>query len=467
MKGRRARGTPKPAPRRPAARSSANRAPPARAARPGRPTSRAKAARRISTLRPPKPASHGLPKPGTTRVRQDFPLLRSQPHLAYLDNACMSLKPRIVIDRIRRYYEETPFCAGRSVYDGARFVSEEVWSAREAIAQWIGARNADSIVFTRNATEALNLVAHAFPFAKGDIVLGTDKEHNSNLVPWQVAEPRVGLRHEVLPARTDASFDLDAFAQRLARRDVRLVAMAHASNLDGSSIPAKEVVALAHEAGAAVLLDGAQAAPHENVDVESLGVDYYALSSHKALGPTGIGALYIAPNAPALGPFLVGGDTVVETSYRTHELAESPSRYEAGLQDYAGILGAGEAARYLHNMGMDAIRAHEARLNAIATEAIGAAPGVRILGPSDPADRGGILSFTLEGVDPHEIAILLHDKENILIRSGDHCVHSWFHAHGVAGSARASFYLYNTEAEARRFGDAIADLARRFRGFRT
>lgn len=394
-----------------------------------------------------------------SKLRHDFPLLAAADPPVYLDNACMSLKPRVVIDRLVRYYEETPVCAGRSVYDLSRSVADDVAAAREEVARWLGAASPDSIVFTRNATEALNLVAWAFRFRPGDVVLGSDKEHNSNLVPWQVAASRVGLRHEVLPSRNEA-FDLPAYEARLARGGVRLVAMAHASNLDGSSIPAREVVRAAHEAGARVLLDGAQAAPHAPVDVASLGVDFYAVSLHKALGPTGMGALYVAPGADAdLGPFLTGGDTVVGTTYAGHELAQAPSRYEAGLQDYAGILGSGEAVRYLRRIGMDAVEAHERRLNEVMTRGLADVPGLRILGPADPALRGGIVSFTLAGVDPHELAILLNDKHRILVRSGDHCVHSWFHAHAVEGSVRASTYVYNTETEARAFGAAVADLA--------
>jgi cysteine desulfurase/selenocysteine lyase len=380
----------------------------------------------------------------------------------------MSLKPRPVLEAMRRYYEETPYCAGRAVYEGARAVSDAVDSARASVARWLGADDASRVLFTRNATEAINLVAHARRFKRGDVVLGSDKEHNSNLVPWQIAEQERGIRYEVVPSAPDGTFDIGAWERRLARGDARLVALAHASNLDGTSIPAgrvRDLVSIAHAHGAGVLLDGAQAAAHAFPDVARTGVDYYAASSHKALGPTGVGALYVSDEGEAaLGPFLTGGETVVESSYAGHTLAEFPARFEAGLQDYAGIVGAGAAARYLCAIGWDWIHDHEARLNAVASKEIGDLSGLTILGPADSSKRGAILAFAASRVDPDELAILLDDKHRIWVRSGNHCVHAWFASHGVSASLRASFYVYNTEEEARAFGHAVRDLVPRLQG---
>ncbi len=395
------------------------------------------------------------------RIRRDFPILARPDPPVYLDSACMSLKPQSVIDATVRYYEDTPFCAGRSVYDGARSVERAVEDARAALAHLLGADPA-GVVWTKNATEAVNLVAAAFPFRPGDVVLAGDREHNSNLVPWLAQRAR-GVRVDVLPSRDDGAFDLDALVKRLGAGDVRLVAIGHASNLDGAVAPAREIVAAAHAAGARVLLDGAQAAPHHPVDLAAIGCDYYAVSLHKMLGPTGVGALLARREAlDALGPFLVGGETVASSTYDGFELLEPPARFEAGLQNYAGLAAVPAAVRYLADAGPAVIEAHERALTERLDAALADVPGVRLLGP--PAgSRGGITSFTTDFLDPHELAILLDDKHRILVRSGDHCAHSWFNARGLAGSVRASLYLYSSREEVDALADAVRALSRRLR----
>ncbi|HVM44922.1 MAG TPA: aminotransferase class V-fold PLP-dependent enzyme, partial [Candidatus Thermoplasmatota archaeon] len=294
-------------------------------------------------------------------LRRDFPLLARDDAPVYLDNACMTLKPRSVIDAVRRYYEETPYCAGRAVYEGSLLVEEMMEGARRALAELLGGRP-DSTVWTKNATEAINLVAHAYPWTRGDVVLTSDREHNSNLVPWQLLASR-GVRHEVVPSKPDGTFDLDAWQTRLARGDVALVATVHVSNLDGYEAPARELVELAHERDVPILLDGAQAAPHRPVDLARLGADHYAVSLHKMLGPTGVGALLSTPAALAkLGPFMTGGDTVARTTYESAEFLDAPARFEAGLQNYAGLAAVPAAVQYLERVGLAAVEEHERAL---------------------------------------------------------------------------------------------------------
>jgi cysteine desulfurase/selenocysteine lyase len=390
------------------------------------------------------------------RLRTDFPLLSKPDAPIYLDNACMTLKPRQVIDAVTRYYEETPFCAGRAVYEGSLAVEQTMEEARAALAGLLGGKP-EATVWTKNATEAVNLVSHAYPWRRGDVVLTTDREHNSNLVPWQMLASR-GVRHEVVPSKADGTLDLDAWETRLARKGVALVAAVHVSNLDGYETPARELVELAHAREVPVLLDGAQAAPHLPVDLARLGADHYAVSLHKMLGPTGVGALLSTPTALAkLGPFMTGGDTVARTTYERAELLDAPAKFEAGLQNYAGFAGALAAIRYLERIGLDDVHRHEQALARRAADGLEGAPGLHLLGAPLEA-RAGIVPFELDQIDPHAIAILLEDKHRILVRSGDHCLHSWFNARGVPGAVRASFYLYNTAEEADAFAEAVRSL---------
>ncbi|MEA3202278.1 MAG: cysteine desulfurase / selenocysteine lyase [Thermoplasmata archaeon] len=392
------------------------------------------------------------------QIRQDFPLLSKLEPPIYLDSACMTLKPRSVIDAVVRYYEETPFCAGRAVYEGSLAVEEAMEAARCDLAALLGGRR-EATVFTKNATEAINLVAHAFPWRPGDVVLTTDREHNSNLVPWQMLSSR-GVRHEVVPSREDGTLDLDAWRGRLARGDVALVAAVHVSNLDGYEAPVRELTAIAHEAGAKVLLDGAQAAGHQPVDLGRVGADFYAVSLHKMLGPTGVGALLARPEAlAALGPFMTGGDTVARTTYEGADLLEAPAKFEAGLQNYAGLAGSVAALAYLRGLGPERIHAHACALMRRAAEGLAGAPGLALVG-APLETRAGIVPFTLDEQDPHTLAILLEDKHRVLVRSGDHCLHSWFNARGVPGAVRASVGPYTTAAEIDAFVEATRGLLR-------
>ncbi|MDE1835015.1 MAG: cysteine desulfurase [Euryarchaeota archaeon] len=397
--------------------------------------------------------------------RSDFPALqpsRGKSEVpAYLDSACMSLVPSTVLDALRAYYTEYPGCGGRSVHRWAEEVTRRYEDARETFARFLGAPDPAHLVHVRNTTEGINVVARGFPFQRGDRVLVSDQEHNSNLVVWQYLVKEKGIRLEVLPLPDDRPFDPEALERALAKK-VRLVSFFHSSNLDGRTLPAKEIVQRAHDHGAQVLFDGSQAAPHELIDLKSLGADFYALSFHKMLGPTGTGLLYGAPGAlEQLSPLLRGGETVAWSDYDAHELLPPPHRFEAGLQNYAGVLGARAAVDYLAKVGMENIPPHHARLQRRVTKELADLPGLRLLGPPRPEDRGNIFAFVLAGINPHDVALFLDEGHGVLVRSGMNCVHSWYRARGLDGNARASFYLYTDEGDVDRFIAGVRELRER------
>jgi len=392
------------------------------------------------------------------KVRGDFPVLSKG--VVYLDSACMSLKPRQVVWKMNEYYNEYPACAGRSNHRLGEAAKNAYEDARKTIAKLIGAKP-EEIIFTRNTTEAINLVAHSLPLKKGDVVLGTDKEHNSNLVPWQLLAEK-GVKHTVVFSKSDNTFDMDKYGA-LLKKNVRLVSMVHTSNLDGVTNPAKEIVKKAHDNGSLVLLDGAQSVPHQRIDVHRLDVDFLAFSGHKMLGPTGTGILYARKDAmEKLRPFMAGGDTVANTTYDSHEFLDPPEMFEAGLQDYAGFIGLAEAARYLQSFGFENIERLETNLNRRLTEGlVSLGPGAAdIIGPKDSSLRSSITSFNLKGMDHHQAALMLDKIGSVMVRSGQHCVHSWFNAHGIKGSVRASLYLYNNEKDIDVFMETIKKIAK-------
>lgn len=378
------------------------------------------------------------------KIRQDFPVLDKP--IIYMDSACVSLKPKQVVDAMNRYYNEFPACGGRSMHKLGKKVTEEIKKARKTIAKFFNTEP-NEIVFTKNTTEGINLVANSLGLKKGDKVITTDKEHNSNLLPWQILVKNKGIKHDVVFSNEDNTFSLENFENKI-NKDVKLVSMVHTSNLDGVTIPAKEIIKIAHDYGALVMLDAAQSAPHKEINIKKLDADFLACSGHKMLGPSGTGILYGKYHLlERLQPFLVGGDTVVDTTYTTTEFEKPPEKFEAGLQNYAGIIGLAEATRYLKKIGMKDIEKHELKLNRKITEELINLDDFKIIGPVDPEQRSGIISFNIKNKDPHEIALMLDSSANIMIRSGAHCVHSWFNAHNLKGSARVSLYLYNTEKE--------------------
>lgn len=395
-----------------------------------------------------------------SKLREDFPILNNpKKHIIYFDNACMTLRPKQVVEKMQQYYYEYPACAGRSNHRLSERASNEYNNSRNIIRKFINARSDKEIIFTRNTTEGINLIAKSFNFKKDDIIISTDKEHNSNLLPWQMISREKGLRRERISTKEE--FDIKTFEEILKKaksnHNQAFISMVHTSNMDGTTIPLKEIIKIAHEYDGIVMIDGAQSIPHKVVDVKKLDLDLLTFSGHKMLGPTGTGILYGKEDIlKKLSTYNVGGDTVDDTTYDSATFSDIPERFEAGLQDYAGFIGLGEATTYLKKY-IDEIHEHELKLNKIITE--GLIHQVDILGPQNYKLRSGIFSFNAKNkMQYHEVSKLLDSYANIMIRSGRHCVHSWFNANNIDGSARASFYLYNTEDETKIFVEKLKEI---------
>lgn len=389
----------------------------------------------------------------TAALRQAFPALQVRVGgklPIYLDSACTSLRPEPVIRAMADFQRRAPACHGRSNHAFGRETSRVYEGARDYIRRFVGAEEAAQIVFVRNTTEALNLVAESLPLKHGDVVLTTNLEHNSNLLPWQRRVKRDGLVHRVHRIDVARGFDLAAFKRDLP--GVAVVAVPHVSNLTGIELPVADIAAAAREVGATVVVDGAQAVCTHPLDLRRTDIDFYAFSFHKMFGPTGIGALYGRRDAlESLQPFLVGGGTVDDASFGSATWEPLPMRLEAGICNYDGAVGAATAAAWLTKVGQGALHEHVVKLNRIATEGLRRLPRLRILGPEDPARRGGVFSFHVEGVESEAIARLLDTRENIMVRHGKLCVHAWFADNEMPDACRASFSAYNTEAEVRAF----------------
>ena len=394
-------------------------------------------------------------------IRRRFPALRTtdggRPP-AYLDSACLSLVPQEVLSAMEEYYTRYPGCAGRSLHRYAEEVGRRYEEAREAYARFFGRRDPRGVVFQRNATEAINLVGQGLPWRRGDRVLVSDREHNSNLVVWQRLAEERGIRLESFALPEASAFDAEQFEEALAR-GVKLVSVFHTSNLDGRTLPLGEIVERAHDRGARVLVDGCQAAPHLRVDLDRLGVDAYAVSAHKMLGPTGVGALLATGELLAdVRPLVLGGETVEWTTLDAHALRPAPHRFEAGLQNYAGVLGARAALAFLERVGLEEVERQQLAVNREVGRELTGERRVHVLGPEGASDRPSIFAFTLDGVDPHDAAVYLDEGHGVLVRSGRHCVHSYYAARGLSGNVRASFYLYNDRGEARALAAGVREL---------
>jgi len=319
--------------------------------------------------------------------------------------------------------------------------------AREAVRDFMGASSANEILFVRNATEGLNLVARSLPIEPDDVVLTTNMEHNSNLLPWQRLA-RSGLaRHRILEVDLDKGFDMDALREELAG-GVRLVSLFHVSNFSGFEAPVKDICRTAHDHGALVMIDGAQSVATREIDVNDMGADFFVFSLHKMMGPTGIGVLFARKEAlDTLSPFLVGGDTVVDATFEDCDLEGPPERFEAGVANVDGAVGAMAAIEYLQSIGVSVIHEHVVELNRMATEGLKRFKRLHLIGPEDPALRGSVLNFYVDGLDSQGIARVLDDRENIMVRYGRHCAHAWFNSKGIPESVRVSFAAYNTDDE--------------------
>jgi len=386
------------------------------------------------------------------RLKRDFPILQpkaGRPPLVYLDNAATTQKPRAVIDRIVRYYEEENANVHRGLHRLAEAATAAFEDARAAVARFARAPGPEGVVFTRNTTEAINLVARAWGGARlgpGDEVLATEMEHHSNLVPWQEICRARGAILRTVPVTGDGALDLEAYRRLLGPR-TRLVAFTAKSNVLGTENPVAAMVADAKAAGARVLVDAAQAAPTGDVDAAGWGADFVAFSGHKMMGPMGIGVLVVSPEAAEdLPPFLHGGEMVRRVTIEKATWNDAPWRWEAGTPSVADAVGLHAAIDYLGAVGPAAIRAHERDLTARAMEELQAVGGVRLFGPADPGARPGIVSFWMDDVHPHDLAQLL-DADGVAIRAGHHCAQPLLARQGVVATARASFYLYNTRED--------------------
>ena len=387
-----------------------------------------------------------------SKTREDFKLLNGKNGVVpvYFDSACMSLKPDSVVGAMNEYYYEFPACTNRSPHKLGQKATKKVKEARKDIAKFINADSEKEIIFTRNTTEGINLLTSSFNFKKDDIVLITDKEHNSNLVPWLLLKEKVGIILKIIPGNDDGTFSLENFKELV--KGAKFVSVVHTSNLDGVSNPVKEIIEIAHQNKALVFLDCAQSIAHQKIDVKKLDADFIAFSGHKMMGPTGTGVFYGKEKLlNELSPFLVGGDTVEFSTYDSYKMLQIPEKFEAGLQDYAGIIGLGEAVRYLSKIDFNEIAEHEYKINKYITEELSKFPQIKIIGPHDPSLRSGVVNFYIENTDMHKFAILLDEMASIAIRSGQHCLHSWFHSKKIYNSARVSFYFYNTMEEAEVF----------------
>lgn len=393
-------------------------------------------------------------------IRADFPILGREIHgrpLVYLDNAATSQKPRQVIEAISHYYETSNANIHRGIHTLAVEATDQYEAVRDMVARHIGAASRRSIVFTRNTTEAINLVARTWGEAnigEGDEIVLTEMEHHSNIVPWQLLARRRGAALRYIRIRPDGTLDLD-HARELITPKTKLVSVVHMSNVLGTINQVEELAAMAREQGALMFVDGAQSAPHLPVDVEALGCDFFAFSAHKMLGPTGVGVLWAREELLAdMDPFLGGGEMIAVVRPDESTWAELPHKFEAGTPNIADVIAFGAALAYLGDLGMDTVAEHEQALAAYAIDRLLAVDGLRIHGPRETASRGGAISFSLEGIHPHDVSTIV-DGRGIAIRAGHHCAQLLMRALNVPATSRASLYLYNTRDEVDALVDAL------------
>ena len=385
-------------------------------------------------------------------IRGDFPILSRMVHgkpLVYLDSTASSQKPRSVIEAMSTYYETTHANVHRGVYELSEEATARMERARVKMARFINARQSKQVIFTRNTTESINLVAYSWGYANihaGDLIVLTELEHHSNLVPWQLLAQRSGARLEFVPVSDDGLLRLDIYAQLLEQQP-KLVAFTHMSNVLGTINPAQEMIALAHAAGAVVLIDAAQSVPHLPVDVQALDADFLCFSAHKMLGPTGIGVLYGKRDLlEAMPPFMGGGDMIRTVGLRESTWNDLPWKFEAGTPAIAEAIGLGAAVDYLNALGMEQVAAHEQEITTYAMEQLRQVPGLTIYGPQ-ASQRGGVVSFTLGDIHPHDLASILDQQVGVAVRAGHHCAQPLMERFGLTATARASFYVYTIKQD--------------------
>ncbi|MFA5974588.1 MAG: cysteine desulfurase [Elusimicrobiota bacterium] len=385
-------------------------------------------------------------------IRRDFPILQREVHgkpLVYLDNAATTQKPLSVIEAESAYYRQSNANIHRGIHTLSEEATAQYEAVREKVAKLIGSGTPECVIFTRNATEAINLVSYSWArknLKEGDEILLTTVEHHSNLIPWQMAAEATGAKLRFIPLTPGGELDLTSL-DTLLNKKTKLVAMTQMSNVLGTIMPVREIAKKAHRHGAKILVDGAQSVPHMPVKVSDLLCDFLVFSAHKMLGPTGIGVLWGKPDLlQAMDPFLGGGDMILEVWLDRATWNELPWKFEAGTPNIAGVMAFGAAIDYLNKLGMDAIRQHEKELTAYALEQLKTIPQIKIYGPLDVEKRGGVISFNFGDVHPHDIGTLL-DQEGVAIRAGHHCCQPLMRDYDISGTARASFYIYNTRED--------------------
>lgn len=409
-------------------------------------------------------------------VRKDFPILERRlagdRPLVYLDSANTSQKPRAVLDALADHYERHNANVARAVHQLGEEATAAYEGARDKIAGFVHAPAREEILFTKNASEALNLVANTlasglaedprYRLGPGDEIVITEMEHHSNIVPWQLAAQRTGATLRWFGLTDDGRLDLSAIDELINER-TKIVSLVHQSNILGTVNPVATVVARAREVGALVVLDGSQSVPHQPVDVTELGVDLVAFTGHKMCGPTGIGVLWGRTEVlDGLPPFLGGGEMIETVSMEGSTYAPIPHKFEAGTPPIAQAVGLGAAVDYLSALGLENVHAHEQAITAYALDRLTAIDGVRIIGPADTADRGGTVSFTLDGIHPHDVGQVL-DEQGVAVRVGHHCARPVCVRYGIPATTRASFYLYTTTAEIDALADGLEQVKRFFR----
>jgi len=387
------------------------------------------------------------------RIRQEFPALHQEvngKYLAYLDNAATAQK-------VEKYYREDNANVHRGIHELSRRATLAYEGARKRVARWMGAADPAEVIWTRGTTESINLVAATWgldQLGEGDEILLTTMEHHSNIVPWQLVARRTGARLEYLEMDDQGRLRLDDLEARITGR-TKLVSVVHVSNALGTVNPVSEIIARAHERGALVLVDGAQAVPHRKVDVGSLGADFYAFSSHKMCGPTGVGVLWARKELlEDMSPYQGGGEMISIVGRDESTWAEVPHKFEAGTPNIAGAVGAAAAVDFMEEVGYEAIQAHESALIRYALERLREVPGIRVFGPEDPQQRSGVISFAMGDAHPHDIATIL-DSEGVAIRAGHHCAQLVMRHLGVSATTRASFSLYNTTQDVDRLVEGL------------
>ncbi len=402
------------------------------------------------------------------QIRQDFPILQRQVYnrpLVYLDNGATTQKPRIVVESMTDEY----YNVNANVHRGVHFLSQQATDlheqSRETVRRFLNAASVNEIVFTRGTTESLNLVASCFSEAfmnEGDEVIISTMEHHSNIVPWQLAQTRKGIRLRVIPMTDEGTLCLDEY-RKLFNSRTRIVSLAHVSNVLGTVNPVKEMIEIAHAHGVPVVVDGAQSAPHMPVDVQQLGCDFFALSGHKVYGPTGVGVLYGREEwLDRLPPYMGGGEMIKRVSFEHTTFNELPYKFEAGTPDYVATTGLARALDYVSALGMDRIEAHERDLARYAVELLSRIPRMQIYGPmAHGAEGAGPVSFNVEGIHHLDMGTLL-DRLGVAVRTGHHCAEPLMHRLGVEGTVRASFGLYNTRHEVEVLAESIERVSRMF-----